>query len=160
LFAVVIRGEKPKLFSIDETAPASVARYECKGCGRQLGMHIAGSGYHRTMTIDQAAMLAVHTVAAAKKIVHGVGGRAELALIFGDRCTLFEYDIERLERQADEYQSRAEALLLGIGNSHLTKEEFNEQIRSFVKYACKMRRGLEDSHSSFRELVARLDAKT
>jgi hypothetical protein len=155
LIAVTIPGRAPQLFAMRGTAPVRVPTYECLGCGRQLARHIVAAGYHRTMRIEQAALLAVHTIAAAKRIVDGVDGKPELAWIVGDRLVLplWDLDVGEMEGDVNEYERRSETLLLGIGNAHLTEAEFEQQLKSFLQYVRKTRRSLKRPHSSFREFL-------
>ena len=75
--------ESPKLFATSDAAIKPVDGFQCIGSGQHLGQYIIEPMYNPTLAISEAAILAIHTLAATKQRVDGVGGRSQFVALHG-----------------------------------------------------------------------------
>ena len=149
--------ESPKLFATSDAAIKPVDGFQCIGAGQHLGRYIIEPMYNPTLAISEAAILAIHTLAATKQRVDGVGGRSQFVVLRGTQISpVVGHDVNYAEPLVLEYQKHVANLLLAIGNGELSTMEFRERLNKFTIYAEQIRKIWLDQAAPWRDLEKQL----
>jgi hypothetical protein len=149
--------ESPKLFATSDAAIKPVDGFQCIGAGQHLGQYIIEPMYNPTLAISEAAILAIHTLAATKQRVDGVGGRSQFVVLRGTQISpVVGHDVNYAEPLVLEYQKHVANLLLAIGNGELSTMEFRERLNKFTIYAEQIRKIWLDQAAPWRDLEKQL----
>lgn len=129
-----------RLYSSMRSAIARVDTFECIGVGRQVGRYIIEPSYRGDMTVDGAAVLAIHALAAAKERVDGVDGKSQfLAVKDGFVSPVVPQNVDSWEMYVLQFRTAASRLLLTLGDGSVDEQAFNEGLEEFCKEARSIR---------------------
>jgi len=154
LIALVTESEDPRLFITMDAAITEVHTFECIGIGHHIGHHVIDPIFEPNLTIDQAVVLALDAVSAAKQMADGVGGKAQLVAIRNKRLsTVFPHDANKAEPLILEYRRYVGRLLQAIADPTMPDDSFTEELRLFAERVTMVRKSWAEE-PSWDDLVA------
>jgi len=158
LIAAAARNQGAKLFVTEgRSGVAEIDTFACRGIARHLGQFIIAAGYSSEITVDQAAILGIHALTAAKEHVDGCGGPSQFyAIKNGIASPVVGHDVRLSEGMVQRYNAAMASTLLSIGDAELTEEVFERELARFDSFATKLRREWIAEGTHYRELAAHL----
>jgi hypothetical protein len=155
--AIATASEDPRLYSTTDAAVTRVDAFGCLGNGMHLGRYLIEPVFERQMTINQAAILAIQALAAAKERVDGVGGRSQFLVIRDKQVSpVVAHDVNLSEPLILDYEKRTADLLLAIADSGLKDEEFDVRLRRFGHRIKDIRDSWRNQAEPWVDLMAKL----
>jgi 20S proteasome alpha/beta subunit len=132
LIGITAESERPRLFASMRASLAPVDTFDCIGCGRHLGRYVIESGFRNAMTIDEATVLSIQALAAAKERADGVGGRSQFIAIRGEILSpIVGHDVNLSEGYALHFRECVTSLLMDLTNGSVSDDQFAASLQSF-----------------------------
>lgn len=145
------------LFSTSAGAIAEFTTSQCVGSGGYLGEYVLRKWNGPQCTVDQAVMLAMQALAAAKEHDAYCGGSSQfLTVKSGVVSGLVSYDVHQAEEQILRYEGLTSTLLVAIGDGTKSDGEFRQAVDHFGAEILDMRSRLRGEGGSHQALMQSL----
>lgn len=101
LIVAIHSGNKVTLYKVSGPLAPAFSRCQFIGCGYNVAESVALDIYNPSMSVNEAAKMAVYALAKTKKYVDGCGGKSEVVRIYdnGSFSRLGDKDVASLERK-------------------------------------------------------------
>jgi len=150
-------NKKAGLFLTSDGAIAEITDKACVGTGGYLVEYILRKLGDDRLTTDQAVMLAMQALVAAKEHDAYCGGYSQfLTVKSGIVSAVVPYDIRQAEEQILRYERLTSNLLVAIGDSTQTDETFRQSVDHFGSQILDVRMRLRGQSGSHHALLQSL----
>lgn len=130
------RGGGYNLFSTSGSAGLVVVDHDCLGSGSYFGHYVISPIFNRQMDIEEAALLAIQAIAAAKQYDPSCGGDTQFLTISEGgllKGGLSPYDIASSEGYLARFEHLSRQLLFDVGNRRMDKKQFEVRLNEFTR---------------------------
>lgn len=145
------------LFATSAGAIAEFTTRQCVGSGGYLGEYVLRKWTGSSLTVDQAVMLAMQALVAAKEHDAYCGGYSQfLTVKSGVVSAVVSQDVRQAEEQILRYESLVSGLLVVIGDRTKSSIEFHRSVDEFRSEILDMRTRLGGGGGSHQALMQSL----
>jgi len=137
--------DKPQLFHITGRTVSPVLRYRCVGMGQSITQSLVTELYDHRLDLECMALISAYVLAEAKKYGGSVGGTSEILLAWNARPyelfptnQLFK-DVEDLDRTYFTLKLLFQHIILGYGDSRISREKFASDWKRLSDTVLEMR---------------------
>jgi hypothetical protein len=158
LIAIATQAEQgqPHLFYTSKTALVEFDTYQAVGSGGvYLGPYVLRRAYDKARTTDEAVVLAMQALAAAKLHDTYCGGPSQfLTIRKGVLSPVVPFDVTEAEKEILQYEKLAARLLLEMGGPTTEPPQaFSQRLQAFTTDVAAMRERLREKGLPYEGLV-------